>query len=210
MIRALAKVTTTKDLTKQIQQSLQSLGQQDVYVGIPEGDVGNHEGITNPQLMYILTHGVREKSMREEMNDYMGISAGGMPIMRDFNKFLGNMEEGMPYSAAYELFLHEHGSPLWQIPPRPVLEPAISHSKDLIAKQLRQAVLAALNGQDPTQELQKAGQLGVNAAKDWFTNPLNQWPANAPSTIKQKGSDRPNVDTGNLRNSITFVVAKKQ
>ncbi|MCL6442066.1 MAG: hypothetical protein K6T83_01145 [Alicyclobacillus sp.] len=209
MIKALAKVTVSKDVTKQIQQSLQSLAKQDVYVGIPEGDVGNHEDITNAQLMYVLTHGVRKKSMRDEMNDYMGITAGGMPIDRGFNTFLANQSKGMPYSEAYDLYIHEHGSPLWQIPPRPILEPAINHSKDIIAKQLKIAALAALDGQDPTIELHKAGQLGVNAARDWFYNPENRWPANASSTVKRKGSDRPNIDTGNLRNSITYVVAKQ-
>ncbi|WP_436663552.1 hypothetical protein ACOALA_13495 [Alicyclobacillus acidoterrestris] len=209
MFKALANVTTKSDLTKQIERSLQSLGAQQVYVGIPEGDVGNHDDITNPQLMYVLTHGVRSKSMHAEMNDYMGLTPGGMPITRGFNTFLENQSKGMPYSAAYELYIHEHGSPLWQIPPRPVLEPAINNSKEIIAKQLKQAAQDALNGADPSEGLHKAGMLGVNAARDWFYNPENKWPANSPSTVKLKGSDRPNIDTGNLRNSITYVVAKK-
>lgn len=209
MIKAFAKVTVGKDLTKQIQQSLQKLGNQDVYVGIPEGDVGDHQDITNPQLMYILTHGVRSKEMREEMNEYMGLTPGGMPIMRDFNQFSSRLSKGMPYSEAYDLYIHEHGSPLWHTPPRPILEPAIDHSKEIIAKQLKQAAQVALGGGDATDSLRKAGQLGVNAAKDWFTNPLNRWPANAEGTVKEKGSDRPNIDTGNLRNAITYVVAQK-
>lgn len=209
MIGVLSKVTTKTDLTKQIEQSLKKLEKQDIYIGIPEGQVGNHEDITNPQLMYVLTHGVRTKEMREEMSDYMGLTPGGMPIMRDFNRFSDNLSKGMPYSAAYELFIHEHGSPLWQIPPRPILEPAINHYKDKIAAQLKVASQTALNGIDPSQELHKSGQLAVNYAKDWFYNPLNRWPENAPSTVKQKGSARPNLDTASLRNSITFVVANK-
>lgn len=209
MFRAIAKVSESKNLTQKIKQSLSSLGAQDVYIGIPEGDTGNHDDITNPQLMYILTHGVRKKEMREEMNQFMGLTPGGMPIMRDYNEFSSNMSKGMPYSAAYELYIHENGSPLWHTPPRPVLEPAIENSKDVIANQLRVAALAALSGTDPNMELQKAGMLGVNAAKDWFYNPLNKWPENAPSTVKMKKSTRPNIDSANLRNSITYVVAKK-
>lgn len=208
MFKAVAKVAQTKDLSKQLKQSLQSLQEQDVYIGIPEGQQGSHEDISDAELMYILTHGVREKAMREEMNDYMGITAGGMPIDRGFNDFLDNSAK-MPYSAAYDLFIHEHGSPIWQIPPRPILEPAIRNSKDIIAQQLKRAVLVALEGRDASSELQKAGQMGVNAAQEWFTNPLNMWPANSPSTVQAKGSDRPNVDTGSLRNYITYVVAKK-
>ncbi|GLG01828.1 hypothetical protein Alches_18690 [Alicyclobacillus hesperidum subsp. aegles] len=205
MIKAMAKVTVKKDLTAEIKKSLQALAHSDVYVGIPEGDIGDHPNITNAQLLYIQTHGVRTKEMREEMNDYMGITADGMPIMRDFNRFLDNLDS-MPYSQAYDLFIHEHGSALWKIPPRPVLEPAIDHSKDVIADQLRQATLAALNGGDVQSQLRKAGEIGMQAARDWFVNPLNEWPANAPSTVKQKGSDRPLIDTGNLRQSITYVV----
>ncbi|WP_304459802.1 hypothetical protein, partial [Alicyclobacillus sendaiensis] len=104
MIKALAKVTSSKDLTKQVRRSLGALAHQDVYVGIPEGQVGNHENITNAQLLYVHTHGVRDKSMRDAMDEYMGLTPGGMPIMRDFERFLTNMET-MPYSAAYQLYL---------------------------------------------------------------------------------------------------------
>jgi len=222
MLKALAKVSTQKDLTKQIEQSLQSLGSVDVYVGIPEGDVGSHEDITNPELMYILTHGVRSKEMREEMNEYMGLTPGGMPVMRDFDKFSQNMTDGMPYSAAYDLYLHENGSPLWHSPPRPVLEPSIENSKDKIAEKLSLVAKAALSGGDIHNALRVAGEYGVRVAKDWFYNPLNLWPPNSEVTIKGskpgkngkkfikgKNSARPNIDTANLRNSITYVVAKK-
>ena len=32
---------------------------------------------------------------------------------------------------------------------------------------------------------------------------------NAPSTIKRKGSDRPLIDTGKMRQSVNFVIKKK-
>lgn len=209
MINVLSKVTVTKDLTKQVQQSLQKLGNQDVYVGIPDGDVGDHKDITNPQLMYLMTHGVRTKEMREEMNEYMGLTPGGMPIMRDFDRFSQELSKGVPYSAAYDLYIHEHGSPLWHSPPRPILEPAINDGKEILASQLKVAAQVALAGNDPSLELQKTGMMAQNMARAWFTNPKNRWPENAPSTVKQKGSDRPNIDTGNLRLAITYVVAKK-
>lgn len=209
MIKAFASVASKFDKTTKLDKALRNLAKTDVYVGIPEGDTGGHEGITNAQLMYVHTHGIRTKAMQEEMNDYMGLTPNGMPIMRDFNTFSNNLTGGMAYSAAYELYIHEHGSPLWRIPPRPVLEPAISHNKEMIAKQLKQASISALGESDPTDDLHKAGMAAVNAAKNWFYNPENRWPPNSEETVKQKGSDRPLVDTGQLRNSITYVVAKK-
>lgn len=32
---------------------------------------------------------------------------------------------------------------------------------------------------------------------------------NAPSTIKKKGSDKPLIDTGKMRQSVNFVIVKK-
>ena len=100
-----------------------------------------------------------------------------------------------------------------KIPPRPVLEPAINapDNKANIAAELKLAAQGVLEGRpaDATQHLSKAGQVGSNAAKRWFTDPRNGWPANAPSTIKAKGSDRPMIDTGELRRAITHVVEEK-
>lgn len=35
------------------------------------------------------------------------------------------------------------------------------------------------------------------------------WKANAPSTVKKKGSSRPLIDTGRLRGSIKYVIKKR-
>lgn len=194
MFQAFAKVTSV-DKTGDLKKILDELAKKQVYVGIPEGSdndrtAGNTESasdISNAELLYIHTHGIRKKEMRDEMNP--------------------KVESGeMPYSKAYEMYIHSHGSPLWQSPPRPVIEPAIEHSKDAIAKQLQKVATTALDGQNPDAELQKAGMLGQNIARDWFTNSANNWAPNSPITIKRKGSDKPLINTGELRKSITYVV----
>lgn len=192
MFAAVGKVTVkTKDLMPGIKKRLETLQKTHVLVGVPAGVENERpdEGITNAQLLYIHTHGVRKKVMRDEMNP--------------------KVESGeMLYSQAYQMWLLTHGSPLWQSPPRPVIEPAIEHepNKKAIAKQLRAALDAALSGKDPVPELEKAGMLGQNVVRDWFVNPANGWPPNAPETIKEKGSDKPLIDTGELRKSITYVL----
>jgi hypothetical protein len=186
MFKAIANVSTGLDKTNLVKKLLDDLANKQVYVGIPEGS-DERGGINNAQLLYAQSHGIRKKEMRDEMNP--SVHSGEIP-----------------YSKAYSLYVHTHGSPLWQAPPRPVLEPAIEHSKDVIAKQLRKVLDAAMSGKDPNDELHKAGQLGQNIAMDWFTNPANNWPANALSTIEAKGSDRPLIDTGELRKSITYVI----
>lgn len=199
MFNAFAKVTTGLDKTNDVKKLLDDLAKKQVYVGIPDGSdndraaaAGNKEsgaGITNAELLYIHTHGIRDKEMRDEMNP--------------------KVESGeMPYSKAYQLFLHTHGSPLWQSPPRPVIEPAIAYgpNKEAISKQLQKVATTALDGQDPSVELQKAGMLGQNIAREWFTNPANGWAPNSPATEERKGSDQPLIDTGELRRSIIYVV----
>jgi hypothetical protein len=197
MFNAIAKVTTGIDKTDDVKRFLDELAKKQVYVGIPEGSdndrsaaAGNEQNssnITNAELLYIHTHGIRQQEMRDEMDP--------------------KVEGGTPYSKAFQMFLHTYGSPLWQSPPRPVIEPAIENSKEVIAKQLQKVVTTALDGKDPTAEMQKAGMLGQNIVRDWFTNPNNGWAPNAPATIKEKGSDKPLIDTGELRKAITYVIS---
>jgi hypothetical protein len=108
------------------------------------------------------------------------------------------------------LYIHTHGSPMRNIPARPVIEPAIEAdgNKQAIAAELKQAVKAQFDGepQQAKQFMRRAGTAGSNAAKAWFTDARNNWAPNSPETIRRKGSSRPLIDTSALRRSITFVV----
>ncbi|WP_220389002.1 hypothetical protein [Paenibacillus tyrfis] len=196
MFNAFAKVTKTADLSPEVKKMLNDLARMQVYVGIPEGNDNNRTEeagqaeITNAELLYIHTHGVRQKEMREEMNP--------------------KVESGeMTYSKAFQMYLHTHGSPLWHSPPRPVIEPAIEKNKEVISKQLRKAAETALDGQDPENELEKAGMLGQNIVRAWFTDPANGWAPNSPATESAKGSDKPLIDSAEMRKAITYVVEKE-
>jgi hypothetical protein len=110
------------------------------------------------------------------------------------------------------LYILTHGSAVRNIPATPVIEPAIvaEGNRQAIVKELKQSAQAALQD-NPTQamlHLRRAGQAGANAAILWFKDPRNNWPPNAPSTIRRKGFDSRNIDTGALRKSLTFVVRK--
>ena len=182
---------TVADHWPVLQDVLKELRESDILVGIPEQKASPRGKINDAELLYIHTHGIRKQSMRQEMQRAM--------------------DGGSPYSEAYQLYIQEHGSPLWHSPPRPVLEPAIRDSKEEIAEQLSKAVVSLLDGNPVgcSAELQKAGMVAENAARGWFTNPKNGWPPNAPVTAEQKGSDKPLIDTGELRKSITHVVRRR-
>ncbi|NFI47863.1 hypothetical protein FDA77_18755 [Clostridium botulinum] len=179
-------VNITKDLTKDIKQSLEDLAKKTICIGVPDSTEHPDSKITNAELLYIHTNGVRSTTMRRSMQH--------------------DLDSGMPYSKAHELYVHENGSPLWDVPPRPILEPAMDNSKEAIAEQMKQVVITALGGNNLTPELEKVGTLGQNAARNWFTNPENNWQANSPDTIKRKGSDNPLIDKGQLRRSIIYTI----
>lgn len=184
------KVGSVGEMTK----ALENLSRKQALVGVPEETSTRPEDgdkINNAELLYILSHGVRKQEMRDEMQK--------------------NIDSGMVYSKAHALYLQEHGSPLWQVPPRPVLNPGIKSVKGKISEQLAGAVTAAIHDDEQGVErcLDQAGQIGEDGAKAWFDNPDNRWPPNSPKTIRKKGSNAPMIDTGEMKKSITHVVRER-
>lgn len=105
------------------------------------------------------------------------------------------------------MFIHSEGSPVHNIPPRPVIDITLKEEKGKINEKFKKALNIVLGGGSPRVELEKLGIYVVNKIKAKFGSedlaPLK------PATIKAKGSDRPLIDTGQLRNSITYIVRKK-
>lgn len=186
MLNGFCNVVIDKDLTDDILKSLNDLAKKTVCIGVPDSTEHLDSNVTNAQLMYIHTNGARETSM--------------------INAMQHNIDANMPYSVAHELYVHENGSPLWNIPPRPILEPAMENSKEQIAKLMKEVANDALEGKNIKPGLEKVGMQGEDIAKDWFENPSNNWAANSEKTVKKKGSNRPLIDKGELRKAITYVI----
>ena len=106
-------------------------------------------------------------------------------------------------------FLMTHGSQINKIPPRPFLEPGIKKARQLIAKNLGLAAREYLIGdaEKSKEYLKRAGIVGSNSVKRYIGD-SNNFAPNAPSTIKQKGSDKPLIDTAQMLRSITSIVVK--
>ena len=172
---------------KELMSRLKRLSSQKVCVGVPAAkNERDQSEIGNADLVYIHTHGVRPSPVREEMQ-------------KEINK-------GTRYSAALQMYLHEHGSFTHQVPARPIIEPAIEKSKEPIAELLGGAAKHAARGEDIRQTLNDVGQYAQNKVQNYFTDPSNGWPENSSETVKKKRSDKPLIDTGALRQSITFVI----
>ena len=194
MVTPIVNVLKSVDMGS-LTDAVGALAKKEVLVGIPaehsSRQAPSDDNINNAELLYIQSHGVRKAEMRAEMQKHI--------------------DAGKKYSEAHSLYIQSHGSPLWHIPPRPVLEPSIEASKGPIAKQLQGAAVAAIDGnqQEVDNALHRAGIVAENAAKAWFENPQNGWPPNSPRTIAKKGSDSPLIDTGEMRKAITHVVRER-
>lgn len=119
----------------------------------------------------------------------------------------------LPITNAALGYVHENGVPELNIPARPFLIPGVQSAQSEIVARLKQAGRYALDGKpDAAQKaLAAVGQVGANAVQAKITDgpfvPL------APATLaarKARGrtGDRPLIDTGQLRRSITWVLRK--
>jgi hypothetical protein len=189
MFKPFAKVVKGIDKLSDVAKSLEEIERQSVMVGIPEQRASRgSEEVNNAELGYVLAHGVRRGEVRRFVKDAQ--------------------KQGQTYSEAMQAYIMAHGDPLWHIPPRPFLEPAIEHNKENLGTQQGKVLKKALEGKrdQAKTELGKLGMYSKRIVQEWFTNSANNWPPNAPATIKRKGSDRPMVDTGKLYAAIDYVI----
>jgi phage gpG-like protein len=123
-------------------------------------------------------------------------------------------EEGQGMNNATLAFIHDNGSPAANIPARPFMRPGIIAAKEKITSSLRAGAVGAMHGESSTVE--RALNVAGLAAQSSIRATINAGiePALAPSTIaarKAKGQkgEKPLIRTGQLRNSINYVVRKK-
>ena len=125
------------------------------------------------------------------------------------------------------LAIHEHGAPIMRIPPRPVIQPALSdvHAREEMAEAMMEAVSAAMEGNEPgvTAALEQSGEAGVDAIHRYIDAGVP--PPNAPVTVQGgwvynrvakkgvpvegKGFDKPLYDTGQLYRDFDYEISEK-
>lgn len=171
------KAVKRLDKTGDIAQALQALDTQRILAGIPEGDAPRE---------------VAEAGIPESF-------FSGKPQ---------KAKQATPVSNAELAYIHSKGAPMHNIPARPFMEPSIEKNRDAIARLQGKIIKSALEGKsiDIQVASKKLGLYVSTEAKRYFTDEANGWPANAPATIKSKGSDQPLIDTGALRAAITYVL----
>ena len=160
-----------------------------VYVGIPEGSERSDTELTNAQIAYLNSEGVRPYEVSSKIKQAMEKS-------------------GQTYSQAFQAYVRENGEPRFRIVPRPFLEPGIKSDEDKIQKQLKKIAIATVEKkEDPDSLMTELGIRAVNAVRKFIRSyPENGLEANAESTQKKKGFDHPLIgETGELIKAINFV-----
>jgi hypothetical protein len=111
-------------------------------------------------------------------------------------------------------YIHNYGAPEINIPARPFIEPGLEDAAKPINSHLLAAGQQVMNGKKDRAEaeLHAVGLVAQNAVR----NRINEGPFKplAPSTLKARRKrgrtgERPLIDTGQLRNAISYVVRKR-
>lgn len=121
---------------------------------------------------------------------------------------------GDPATNALIGYVQEFGSPANNIPARPFLIPGVQDIQKPASDRLKVAAQRALSGDLSTAEkqLHAAGLMGQNSARAKINS--NIQPKLSERTLaarRARGVTRENtlIDTGQLRNSLTYVIRKK-
>lgn len=159
--------------------------------------------------------------------------------LRNFEILVGipeenNERENSDIGNATLLYIHTKGSPVRNLPARPLIEPAITDEENAekISNDFKEIALAVLEGRfvDAERLMDITGQDAVNMITDWFDSPKNNWPPVQASTFNRKLSEKnkPNkeelyakyisgvsgikttlVDTNEMRKAITYVIDRR-
>ena len=125
------------------------------------------------------------------------------------------------------LGIHSHGSPIMRIPPRPVVQPALSQEglRSEMGDKLAEACEAAFDGDLAGTEkgLKDAGQRGADGIREYIDAGIP--PPNAPVTlsggwiynrvakkgilVKGKNGSTPMKDTGALYKDFSFEILER-
>lgn len=91
-------------------------------------------------------------------------------------------------------------------PPRPFLRMTVDENKDKINQFVETQTKRIAQGASAEQCMKQMGAFGVSLVQEQIGN--GTFTPNAESTIKAKGSDKPLIDTGQLRQSVHYVIKK--
>lgn len=95
-----------------------------------------------------------------------------------------------------------------KIPARPWLKPGFETGLKEYQGIMEEAIIAASEGEDPTDILERMGVIAVGKVQQYMTNLKS--PPNAPSTVRRKKSSNPLIDEGIMRSSVNYKISMQK
>jgi len=140
--------------------------------------------------------GNKLRQIRERLERNSGVLIG-VP------KGTGNYEDGAPIAVIAAV--QEFGSADGKIPERSFLRVPLRQNTDRFKQVWRAAIPKIVKGDMTMNQLMnQLGSHGVAVCQEAIAEGIS--PANAASTVQAKGSNKPLIDQGTLRQSITYIV----
>lgn len=188
-------VTGAESAIDAIQKAIEEFATDNfVTIGIHE-DAGQHESddITNAQLGAVHEFGADIDHPGGTSFGFASKAAADRNEVRFLKKGKGFIELGVT------------GPHKINIPARPWLTPGVQSGNE----EYLQIIMRAVEAGDPLSiALERVGVVAASKVQLFMTQLKS--PANAPSTIKKKGSSNPLIDSGALRQSVTFKITSTE
>ena len=184
-------VTGVQSTIDQLRSEIEKLVTDEVVtIGIHE-DAGQHESddITNASLGAIHEFGA-------DINHPGGTSYGFASKAAADRNEVRFLKSGSGYAE-----LGVTGPHTINIPARPWLNPGVDSGTEEYLKIIERALEA---GEPLDKTLHQIGVVATGMVQKYMTE--LRTPPNAPSTIKAKGSSNPLIDSGALRQSVTYKI----
>ena len=93
------------------------------------------------------------------------------------------------------------------IPERPFMMQSVEGNASQIDAACKDALAQIPKGETAEQILKMLGNMQKGLVQQTIVS--GTFVENAPSTVKKKGSDKPLIETGGLRNNVAFVICEK-
>lgn len=93
------------------------------------------------------------------------------------------------------------------MPSRPFLRKSIDENEEKIVNFMKSQKGNMLNGASAEQVLKEIGIFQKDLVQEKITN--GSFEPNKESTIRKKGSSKPLIDTGRMRQSVNYVIKQK-
>lgn len=94
------------------------------------------------------------------------------------------------------------------IPSRPFIRGSVDNNKEKIGQFMVQEASEIQQGKSAAQVLKAVGVFQKGVVQEEITN--GNFVPNLPATIKRKGSDKPLIDTGRMRQSVQYTITDKE